>query len=955
MRLQPPYRALVLLLAGVSVLAAYVWLTARLWPALQPWLGWQLATIAFAGLVAGSITFGLLRPWLRRPAPDGIQPLAAPAFNQRLPGILGAMTDGHFAVDDSLRLLEAGPPEDLNLLAGPAAGQIGQDLALALVTTEPPLLPELQRAAQAGAPAHLEASLAEAQAWVEVYFYPSPGRTDVFWRDISRRRRSEATLRQSQADLGRRVAEQAVQLEAARRETQQAQTSAQAAQTHFSNLLNAIAGIVWEGEVQPFRFTFVSRQVEAVLGYPTAQWLGDPEFWADHIHPDDRAVTRQAYLQAAAQPRPVELEYRMLAADGRVVYLHDVITVVREASVPLKLAGNMLDITQRRLSEQDEARIREDDRRRLAELARTNNLLTALSPVAARLTATPDADEVLATLGAELAKLGINCIVALLRASDDTLVIHFGSIRSRALASAEKLLGFTLRGFSLPREKLPEVYAQVIASRQPHFDAAPYERALEVLPGFARPLLQQVFDVLDMSSSARSVTVPLTVESQVIGALIMWGSEVQPGDVRPFSIFGDQVALALARTQQLAAERQRRHEAETLRAANFSLTQTLELERVLDDLLERLGQLIPYDSANVMLFDGDDVIIRALRGYEPHAEQWLGQRLEQDRLPPGLRDVLIAGQPQVVADLHTLPDRAAWPASDHSASWLGVPLVAGGNVIGLYSIEKTAPAYFGRHHTDLALALAGHAAIAIQNARLFEQVSMGRERLQILSQRLVEVQEAERRFLARELHDEIGQVLTSLRLSLHAIGELPDEGARKRLADARSQIQDLLGRVRQLSLDLRPAILDNLGLVPALRWQIDRFVAQTQVQIDFRHTEKVERRFATQVETAAFRIVQEALTNIARHAGVSRGEVVVWATEETLTLEIEDQGQGFDPEAVLSIGQSSGLTGMRERASLLGGVFTINSARGSGTTVRAELPLAMPLERRHERRTGSLS
>jgi signal transduction histidine kinase len=190
---------------------------------------------------------------------------------------------------------------------------------------------------------------------------------------------------------------------------------------------------------------------------------------------------------------------------------------------------------------------------------------------------------------------------------------------------------------------------------------------------------------------------------------------------------------------------------------------------------------------------------------------------------------------------------------------------------------------------------------------------------------------------------------------LHSIGELPDETARMRLADARAQIQDMLGIVRQLSLDLRPAILDNLGLVPALRWQLNRFTAQTQVQIDFKHTEQVERRFASQLETAAFRIVQEALTNVARHAGVSQAEVRVWASEEALTLEIVDHGQGFDPEAALAMGQSSGLAGMRERVSLLGGVFAIHSAPGSGTTVKADLPVAVPLERRHEKRTGPLT
>jgi signal transduction histidine kinase len=140
--------------------------------------------------------------------------------------------------------------------------------------------------------------------------------------------------------------------------------------------------------------------------------------------------------------------------------------------------------------------------------------------------------------------------------------------------------------------------------------------------------------------------------------------------------------------------------------------------------------------------------------------------------------------------------------------------------------------------------------------------------LQTLSNRLLEVQEGERRHLARELHDEIGQLLTGLRLLLRMNGGLPSEAYKKRFELAGEIVDDLIGRVRRLSFDLRPADLDQLGLHPALLGLFERYTAQTGVLVNFKHG-GVERRISSQVETDAYCIVQEAPTNAARHAGVA--------------------------------------------------------------------------------------
>lgn len=213
--------------------------------------------------------------------------------------------------------------------------------------------------------------------------------------------------------------------------------------------------------------------------------------------------------------------------------------------------------------------------------------------------------------------------------------------------------------------------------------------------------------------------------------------------------------------------------------------------------------------------------------------------------------------------------------------------------------------------------------------------------LQALSSRLLDVQETERRHLARELHDEIGQMLTSLRLLLRPSGDSQAEDLRSRFEQARTIVDDLLGRVRRLSFDLRPADLDQLGLLPALLAHFERYTVQTGVLVDFKH-QGVARRFAPDVETSAYRVVQEALTNTARHAGVAGVTVRVWTHSDKLNLHIEDRGCGFDPEVTLKAPRSSGLIGMRERVLLLGGTMTIESSPGAGTTITAELPIDEP-------------
>ena len=217
-----------------------------------------------------------------------------------------------------------------------------------------------------------------------------------------------------------------------------------------------------------------------------------------------------------------------------------------------------------------------------------------------------------------------------------------------------------------------------------------------------------------------------------------------------------------------------------------------------------------------------------------------------------------------------------------------------------------------------------------------EEARAEQQRARAVSAHLVEVQEQERRKIARELHDEVGQSLTSLNFLLQSVRECP--GERPGVAqEARSLVGELMQKVRDLSLELRPSMLDDLGLLPTLFWMFERFTKQTRVHVQFEH-QGMDERFHAEIETAAYRIVQEALTNVARHSGVGVVDVRARCDGAVLGLQIEDTGQGFDLGGCRA-SRASGLAGMRERVALLGGEMLIDSVPGRGTHINVRLPL----------------
>jgi signal transduction histidine kinase len=402
---------------------------------------------------------------------------------------------------------------------------------------------------------------------------------------------------------------------------------------------------------------------------------------------------------------------------------------------------------------------------------------------------------------------------------------------------------------------------------------------------------------------------------------------------------------ATDRRRALAAERRARGIAEALREATVRLTRSLDRETVLATLLECLRGLVPFDRAQVMLVEeASRLSVPAVFDGERVVALPAGERPEIDAADhPVLREVLSTAAVVVVHDLRV---HAGWRGPSEAvaeASWMGVPLFARGEIAGLFTLTRRQPRAFDEQDVRVAEALASQASVAVDNAVLYQQMEASKARLRWLSRRLVEAQERERRHVARELHDEAGQALASLRFGLRLLEREVAAGGdvAARVAELLRTTDAVIDGLHRLAADLRPASLDHLGLDAALRQHARATAATHGLHVRFKARGFTGERLPPVVETALFRVVQEAVTNVVRHAQARRVDVLLEHRGDRVLAMVEDDGIGFEPDRAQS-GEHFGLLGLRERAEALDGSLTVESAPGAGTTVVVEVASADP-------------
>lgn len=397
---------------------------------------------------------------------------------------------------------------------------------------------------------------------------------------------------------------------------------------------------------------------------------------------------------------------------------------------------------------------------------------------------------------------------------------------------------------------------------------------------------------------------------------------------------------------------------DTLLRAALEVTAEHDLDQILERIVQAAAEVSGARYAALGVYDAEGRIERFVHhGLDAAAVAGIGD------LPQGrglLGEVTVAGGPIRLDDIGEDPRSVGFPPGHPPMlTFLGVPVRTGSRRFGnLYLTEKADGARFDEEDERLVVSLAAFAAAAIESALLVaverdrgaarSDLAASRERERVREEMLaavIDAQEAERARVARDLHDQTGQALTSVLLGLRLVETslerpAPDlEDAKRRTAEVRELVTDALADVRQLAFDLRPTVLDDVGLVAALRRLTGDLSARHGLVVGLSVDGlDDDGRCATEVETVVYRVVQEALTNVVRHARATRADVRLALAGGRLRAVVTDDGVGFDPAAARN--RSLGLLGIRERTSLVDGRVGITSAPGWGTTVALEVPVA---------------
>lgn len=405
--------------------------------------------------------------------------------------------------------------------------------------------------------------------------------------------------------------------------------------------------------------------------------------------------------------------------------------------------------------------------------------------------------------------------------------------------------------------------------------------------------------------------------------------------------------------QTMAELREYSRRLDLLRRIDRAILMAGSAAEIAGQVLPLLRDLIPHSHAAIYRQEPRGQILTLL------AEDGSGQPLAklEDRLELGDLGVAFEAGPESFCPIILSLGRGAKlpvvPRQLHAAGidvLMAVPLGHHDRLLGVLLLGGPGPASFSGPQTEIAQEVGDIISLALAHTELLENVTRGRSQLESLSHKLILVREQESRHIARALHDEIGQILAVLNLNLAAVKKgAGSELARQSVDGCLDLVARLITKVRRLSLDLHPSLLDDFGLVTALRRHVESLADRTGLDLRFQADEGIV-RLGTELETVCFRVVQEAITNALRHAEPGHLLVRLRLYKGKLELSVSDDGRGFDPEAALERsagGESLGLLGMRERVALVSGELSIISAPGAGAVIKASFPLIKTREEDH--------
>lgn len=459
--------------------------------------------------------------------------------------------------------------------------------------------------------------------------------------------------------------------------------------------------------------------------------------------------------------------------------------------------------------------------------------------------------------------------------------------------------------------------------------------------------------LLEAEGVRSMMMLPLIIGGDLIGSINFNCSQLNAytrRDADLLSTTAEQIAIAFNTARLLEDTRRKIQQLTALYEGGLAVSRLLDPESLAHEAIRVLEELVAFDYLAILLVDETTGLLQPFALSRPGKDETL-RTADKERLRAfGIRVgqgiagwVAETGQPARVGDVSADPRYIAVRGGIRSE--LCAPLKIGERVIGVINTETAAPDAYTEDDTRLLMAIAGPLAVAIENARLYGEAQHTEAQMRDLSTRLIRAQEDERARLAHELHDEVGQTLTILKLNLQSMQTLPEE---ERLPESFSEalnlVASLLDQIRALSLNLRPSLLDDLGLAPALRWYLDRAAQHSGLAVRFDAPDEL-RRFSTEVETALFRIAQESITNVLRHAQAKTLWVRLTYRNDAVELHIADDGIGFElpsnGAASLS-GKSLGLSGIARRAALINAELGIDAAPGRGTQITVRVRAGDP-------------
>ena len=445
--------------------------------------------------------------------------------------------------------------------------------------------------------------------------------------------------------------------------------------------------------------------------------------------------------------------------------------------------------------------------------------------------------------------------------------------------------------------------------------------------------------------------VPLLSKGIVQGWLIIATKrdrDMEHREMELLAAIGHQIGVAVDNARLFRDEQRREQEAEALFHLGVQISALQEVDKTLRSVVEKARSLLRADVVMLALRDevGERAHIRAVSGTRTAAPARLTFATGQGFLGR----VIALGESMAVEDhLSNAPDLcdAAWNAlvaEEGLESYLGVPLRIRDRVIGVLAVARRRKSRFRERDADLLSRLSHQTALAIENERLYEEVQRKEEVRGQLLEWVMSAQEEEQKRIARELHDDTAQALAGLIMQLEAIEKgLPPhlDTVRDRLETQRDQTVGVLEDIRRLIADLRPTALDDLGMGAAIRAYATRRLEAQNIAVNV-DVSGEERRLPLPLEAAIFRVVQEAVNNIARHSESSEVRISVLIEDCLVRVIVMDNGKGFAVADTLNPRNGTagfGLMGMRERMVLFDGTLTIDSRLGKGTRVVAEVPL----------------